>query len=93
MVTEVLPLDQKLDNGQDSTPESTESTSRQDGVNSNDSSSESNQGADDSSQQHRMSNTEGGIHQLDFKFEILACYNEQTLWNQRGKRKRCFCKH
>ena len=42
MDTEVLPLDHELGNGQDSTPESTESNGRQDRVNSNDSSSESN---------------------------------------------------
>ena len=39
MDREVLPLDHELENRPDSTPESTESNSRQDGVNSNDSSS------------------------------------------------------
>ena len=92
MDTEVLPLDHELENGQGSTPESTESSSRHDGVNSNDSLSESNhsrQGADDSSQQPRRSNRERHPP-ARFQSENVSMLQRASSMELTGKEKAMF---
>ena len=92
MDTEVLPLDHELENGQDSTPESTESSSGHDGVNSNDSLSESNhsrQGADASSQQPRRSNRESHPP-ARFQSENVSMLQRASSMELTGKEKAMF---
>ena len=89
MDSEVLPLDHELENRPDSTPGCTESNSRQNGVNSNDSSSESNhslQGADESSQQPRRSNRErfqsGNLSMLQRASSMESTWKEKAMFLQ-----------